>query len=150
MPVLVSRKAPASPHLPSSRVRQMAERMLLALGVQTAELSVLLTDDAFIHGLNRKHRQKNRATDVLSFPLMDPDDEQFATLEDGPLGDVVISIDTAVCQADRAGIALLEEVRRLLAHGILHLMAYGHETDAEEKQMNRMAARLVEASREGV
>lgn len=146
MPVLVTRKAPASPELSSRVVKQMAERMLAELKIESAELSLLLTDDAGIHQLNRQHRGKSSPTDVLSFPLMDPDDEQFGTLEQGAIGDVVISIDTAQRQADRAGHDLVEEVRRLLAHGILHLLGYDHETDTEEREMEAASQRLMRAS----
>ncbi len=124
----------------------MAERMLRELRIETAELSILLTDDFQIARLNQKHRQKSSPTDVLSFPLMDPDDEQFDTLDHGALGDVVISIDTAQRQADRAGLELEAEVCRLLAHGVLHLLGYDHQTDVEEQEMERATQRLIRAS----
>jgi probable rRNA maturation factor len=125
----------------------MAERMLRELCLETAELSLLLTDDLQMHRLNQKHRQKNGPTDVLSFPLMGEDEE--VTLERAAIGDVVISIDTAQRQADREGIELVDEVRRLLAHGLLHLLGYDHQTDAEEAEMDAVAQRLIEASRNG-
>jgi len=112
-----------------------------------AELSILLTDDASIRRLNREHRNVDAPTDVLAFPLMDPDDEQLTTLEGGALGDVVISLDTALMQAGSRGQLLMDEVRNLLAHGLLHLLGYDHQTDAEEAEMNRVATRLVDASR---
>lgn len=124
----------------------MAERMLRDLRVESSELSILLTDDEQIARLNYEHRRKSGPTDVLSFPLLDPDDEQFSTLEDSPLGDVVISIDTAQRQADRSGHDLELEVRRLLAHGVLHLMGYDHQTDLEEAEMNHAADRLIRVS----
>jgi probable rRNA maturation factor len=148
MPVLVSRKAPASPELASRDVRRIGERMLAELNIQGAELSILLTNDAFIHELNREHRGKDKPTDVLSFPLMDPDDERLTTLEGGPLGDVVVSLDTASRQAKQRRHPLLEEVRFLLGHGILHLLGYDHETDAEEKEMDALTRRLVKASKQ--
>jgi probable rRNA maturation factor len=63
------------------------------------------------------------------------------------LGDVVISLDTALIQANHRGVDLLDEVRALLAHGLLHLLGYDHQTDAEEDEMNGVAERLVKASR---
>ncbi len=147
MPVLVTRKAPASPHLPGSAVRRMAERMLRELKLESAELSVLLTDDVFIHHLNFEHRGKDAPTDVLSFPLMDPDDETLQRLDGGVLGDVVISIDTAQRQADHRGHHLLDEVCFLLAHGLLHLIGYDHQTDTEEAEMNTLTRRLVAVAR---
>jgi probable rRNA maturation factor len=150
MPVLVTRKAPASPELKAQLVKRMAQRMLEELSVEGVELSILLTNDTFIHELNLEHRKKDKPTDVLSFPLMDPDDEQLATLEGGPIGDVVISLDTAQRQAKQRRHPLLEEVRFLLGHGILHLLGYDHETDAEEQEMDALTRRLVLASKSAV
>jgi probable rRNA maturation factor len=133
--------------LPGRQLRRIAEKMMAVLRVDSCELSILLCDDETIHRLNFKHRGKNRATDVLSFPLMDPDDETLQTLEGGALGDIVISLDTAQRQAARAGHDLLDEVRVLLAHGMLHLLGYDHQTDDQETEMNELAKRLVEASR---
>jgi probable rRNA maturation factor len=147
MPALVTRNAPASPEVPSRQVKKIAERMLAELKIDAAELSILLTDDASIQRLNREHRAKDKPTDVLAFPLMDPDDEGLNTLDGGALGDVVISLDTALMQANHRGVDLLDEVRALLAHGLLHLLGYDHQTDAEETEMNAAAERLVKASR---
>lgn len=124
--------------------------MLCALGIAPAELSVLLTDDENIHRLNAKHRGKARPTDVLAFPLLEPERAPLATVGDGPLGDVVISLDTAQRQASGRGHDLLEEVRLLLAHGVLHLVGFDHQTDAQEREMDRVTTRLVEASRRRV
>jgi probable rRNA maturation factor len=146
MPALVTRDAPASPAISSRLVKKIAERMLTLLNVQSAELSVLLTDDATIQQLNAQYRHKDSPTDVLAFPLMDVDDEQLHTLEGGALGDVVISLDTALRQAQQHDQSLLEEVRTLLAHGLLHLLGYDHQTDAEEAEMNQQAQRLIDAS----
>lgn len=148
MPALLTRNAPASPEISSRLVKKIAERMLMHLRIETAELSILLTDDDTIRQLNREHRHKDAPTDVLSFPLMDPDDEQLDTLEGGPLGDVVISLDRALLQAEARGVDLVDEVRALLAHGLLHLLGYDHETDAEEAEMNSLADKLIAASRQ--
>lgn len=114
--------------------------MLEDLGLPEAELSVLLTDDRTIHTLNLRHREKDRPTDVLAFPLP----------EAGPgprlLGDVVISLDTAKRQADARKRELLPEVRFLLAHGLLHLIGYDHDTAAKKRRMDAMARRLVKAA----
>src|SRR5690606_35235171 len=72
VPTLVRRDAPDSPALDPRRVRRLGDRMLEALGLKGAELSVLLTDDARIRELNREHRHKDRPTDVLAFALDGP------------------------------------------------------------------------------
>jgi probable rRNA maturation factor len=117
--------------------------MLAELGLIEAELSVLLTNDAHIHELNRVHRDKDRPTDVLAFPL---DDAPVAAGEQRLLGDVVISLDTAARQAKGRKRDLLDEVRFLLAHGLLHLVGYDHGTPTEKHEMSRMTRRLVRAA----
>jgi probable rRNA maturation factor len=142
MPVDVRREAPGSPAFESRIVRRLGERMLAELELVDAELSVLLTNDATIHELNREHRSKDRPTDVLAFPQ---DDEAFAS-ESGEarlLGDVVISLDTAEVQAGRRGVRLVDEVAFLLAHGLLHLAGYDHQNDADEKRMDARTKELV-------
>ena len=143
MPVLIRREAPGSPALPNRKVKTLAERMMKHLQISGTELSILLTDDEMIHRLNFEHRGKDKPTDVLSFPLMDPDDEQLGTLEDSALGDVVISLDTAQRQASNRGADLESEVARLLAHGLLHLLGYDHQTDTEEAEMKAMEDKLL-------
>ncbi len=144
MPVVVFRNAPRSPSLDARAVKRRAESMLASIGESRAELSVMLTDDASIHELNRKHRRKSRPTDVLAFP-MDENGE-------GPsravrlLGDVVISLDTAARQARERRRALMDEVVHLLAHGLLHLVGYDHHTDADERRMNAAAEKLIAAA----
>lgn len=115
--------------------------MLEALGQPDAELSVLLTNDRDIQTLNHRHRDKDRPTDVLAFPMQEGSPKPGEIL-----GDVVISLETAERQAMGRKRPLVEEVRFLLAHGLLHLVGYDHATAAEKKLMDRMARRLVRAA----
>jgi probable rRNA maturation factor len=152
LPALIRRNARGAPALDTRRLRAIAERMLRALDLEEAELSVLLTDDPTIRDLNRAHRGKDKPTDVLAFPL---------DLEEGPprrrgrpdekpalLGDVVISLDTAARQARSRKRELLAEVRFLLAHGVLHLIGYDHGTPTEKQEMDRLTRRLVRVAAE--
>ena len=116
--------------------------MLEAMGVPDAELSILLCDDPTIHDLNRRHRRKNKPTDVLAFALQ----EGKPVPGSKALGDVVISLDTAQRQADERNRTLWDEVTFLLAHGLLHLLGFDHQTDAEERRMNARADMLVAAA----
>jgi probable rRNA maturation factor len=112
-----------------------------------AELSVLLTNDGFIRTLNRTHRGKDKATDVLSFSQTEGSEGLLPEeIANALLGDVVISLETAARQARRRRHTLLDEVTFLLAHGILHLLGYDHENDEDEAVMNEMTARLVQAA----
>lgn len=143
MPVLISRQAvPASP-VGSVGLKRRAERMLQALGLTDAELSIVVCDDATIHALNRTHRRRNKPTDVLAFALREGKPLPGA---EALLGDVVISLDTAARQAEERGHSLWAEVTMLLAHGLLHLIGYDHRTDAEERRMNARADILVAAA----
>lgn len=94
-----------------------------------AEVSVSFVDNAEIRKLNRAYRNKDKSTDVLSFPLgengvYDLNNETGAYL----LGDVVISMETAVKQAHIYGHSLEREVGFLTVHSMLHLLGYDHET----------------------
>jgi probable rRNA maturation factor len=119
---------------PGRRLRRRAAEYLEALGRGDAELSVVLTTDGRIRGLNRAWRGKDRATDVLSFPISEPPGAGSL------LGDVVISLDTAARRARADGRPVGEELDRYLAHGVLHLLGYDHERD--DGAMRRMEARL--------
>jgi rRNA maturation RNase YbeY len=111
-----------------------AERLLALLGREGSELSILLVDDAQMRRLNREWRGKDRPTDVLSFSQLEADAGPFGDEEEMPLGDVVISIDTARAQAQAGAWTLAEELNRLLLHGILHLLGYDHENGGEEER----------------
>jgi probable rRNA maturation factor len=139
---LVSRRAKRRPRLSTERIRTLSTRMLGALGLEGAELSVLLVDDAAMQVLNRKHRGKDRPTDVLAFPV----DEKPVRGAPRVLGDVVISLETALRQARSRKRALVPEVRFLLAHGLLHLVGYDHATRIQKRRMDAATRRLVRAT----
>lgn len=143
MPTFIRRLGRASPKLDTARLRRLANRMLGALGNDEGELSILLVDDQRMQALNLAHRKKDRPTDVLSFPLAEPGSPP-STL----LGDVVISLETALRQARSRKRALLPEVRFLLAHGLLHLVGYDHATKTQKRLMDRETKRLVRAASE--
>ena len=107
-----------------------AQSLLVESGKGGAEVSVLLTDDAGIHELNRRWRGIDKPTDVLSWPQEAMEGPEDAPDGDDPLlGDVAISLDTARRQAAARGWTDAEEAALLLVHGILHLL--GHEDDSE-------------------
>jgi probable rRNA maturation factor len=116
--------------------------MLEALGLPDAELSILLCDDATIRELNRQYRKKDRATDVLAFPMHDGSVPQTTP---GLLGDVVISLPTARRQAAERDRPIVHEVTFLLAHGLLHLLGHDHASKREERQMTARTEALMAA-----
>ncbi len=130
--------------------------MMKAARLPDCELSLTLTSDQSIRALNRDYRNKDRPTDVLSFSQLEergsapPDPRAVANIKGMALGDVVISIDTALAQADDYGVEPEERLRTLLIHGFLHLLGYDHErSPAEARKMfarERQLAALMNAS----
>jgi probable rRNA maturation factor len=103
------------------------------------QVTVLLSTDATIRDLNRRFRDKNEATDVLSFPAKPLQNTKQA---ERVAGDVAISVETALRQAAEQGHALATEIKVLILHGLLHLAGYDHETDAGK--MRRRECKLRE------
>jgi probable rRNA maturation factor len=103
----------------------------LAVGLR-GEVTVLLTTDDGIRALNRRFRKKNKATDVLSFPVDDP--------SYGQAGDLAVSVETAARQAAEQGHKLSIELRVLMLHGLLHLS--GHDHEADQGQMAALEQKL--------
>lgn len=99
------------------------------------EVSVLITSDAQIQELNGEYRGKNEPTDVLSFPMDDDPD-----IEGAPrfLGDIVISLERAIEQAEDYGHSVEREVAFLAVHGTLHLLGYDHDSEAGEAEMRAL------------
>jgi probable rRNA maturation factor len=120
-------------------VRRRGERILKAASADGVELSILLCDDVFIRDLNRTYREMDKPTDVLSFSM-----KEGEKLGSSPelLGDVIISVETAVRQAKQAGCTPIEEVTSLLIHGVLHLLGYEHHKSKDEKRMLGEAQRI--------
>jgi probable rRNA maturation factor len=121
----------------------VAQQTLAAVGRADSWLTVAFVRDRAIRDLNRRYRSKDKATDVLSFPGADK--HEPAIEYDSPglssyLGDIVISTDRAVSQAEEAGHSFEREVDELVLHGALHLCGYDHEADRGE--MNRLELRL--------
>ena len=126
--------------------RTILERMLRHEGQdERTEVSLTFVDDAAIQELNREHRGKDRPTDVLSFPQWDPGDDLPPDPLPIPLGDIVISVETAERQATEYGHGVEREIGFLMAHGLLHLLGLDHETPEEEAVMRDRQRSLLEA-----
>ncbi|HLE08566.1 MAG TPA: rRNA maturation RNase YbeY [Thermodesulfobacteriota bacterium] len=120
------------------KVRHAAEAILNELGPVKKELSIFLTGDSTIKGLNKKYRHIDRPTDVLSFPMDDP----------RLLGDVVISVEMAKKQAKGLKVGFYQELTRLLVHGTLHLLGYDHAKGGKEaRRMREKEEEIIEGAR---
>ena len=105
------------------------------------ELSILFVDDQRIQQLNREYRHKDSPTNVLAFPMREGD---FAQVSPQLLGDVVISIDRAAAEAEKAGIRMGDHMTWLLIHGILHLFGFDHEqSDQAAAEMEARTKQLM-------
>ncbi len=122
-----------------SRLKSTAEKLLQAEGCSdSTEVSVVLVDDPGITELNREYKGKDNPTDVLSFyqyddPAVHPD----------VLGDVVISVDTAIAQAEERAKPVDDELDLLLCHGILHLLGFTDDTTENANIMQERAAAVI-------
>ncbi len=119
---------------------ELAVRILEILGRQSVELCVVLTDNADIQALNREYLDRDKPTNVISFPQQEGEGPQGSHL-----GDVVISVEKAAEEALEAGIETMDRIRALLVHGICHLCGYNHEGVSEEMihEMEAVEERLL-------
>ena len=121
-----------------------------------AQVSLLITDNEEIHKINLEHRQIDRPTDVLSFPMVTyetPGD--FSFLEEAGvdcfepdsgelmLGDIVISADKVLEQSEEYGHSVKREYAFLITHSMLHLMGYDPMTEEEAKEMERLQEEIL-------
>lgn len=114
-------------------LRELGEKLL-----KGAEVSLLFCDDARMRELNRQFRGKDKATNVLSFPGVDPlDSARF-------LGDIALAHETIAREAEEQGKSFEHHVRHMIVHGFLHLLGYDHEAEAEALEMEAMEIRILE------
>lgn len=104
-----------------------------SLALRDSEVSIVLTDDAEIHALNRDYRGMDKPTNVLSFELGD----------DILLGDIFISLDTVRREAKMANISVDEHTAHMVVHGVLHLLGYDHLDDKQAKKMESKEIRIL-------
>lgn len=120
-------------------IRRCCQAVLTTEGFEhNAEVSVSFISNKEIRNLNKVYRNKDKETDVLSFPLMtDGKPEEIDENDFVMLGDVVISLETAVKQAAMYGHSFEREVGFLTVHSMLHLLGYDHEKSPLEERIMR-------------
>jgi len=107
--------------------------------IEGSELSVVFTDDAHIRELNDAWRQKDKATNVLSFPGSPPGRGRFGPL----LGDIVVASETVASEAEAEGISFDDHLTHLLVHGLLHLFGHDHIEDVEAERMEALETAIL-------
>ncbi len=96
--------------------------------------SLLFTNDAEVHALNNEWREKDKPTNVLSFPMLERA-ELLALSPDGPpelLGDIVLALETCAREAEEKGVSLADHTAHLIIHGLLHLAGHDHEIGPDD------------------
>ncbi|MCF7859843.1 MAG: rRNA maturation RNase YbeY [Candidatus Cloacimonetes bacterium] len=108
-------------------------------------LNIVFTDNAYIHELNKRFLDRDRPTDVLSFNLH----TEYLPSELQILGDVYISVEKALEQAEDLKVQLQDELERLVAHGILHLIGYEHNDPEQQEKMEALTEKYLAFSQRG-
>jgi len=133
-------------------LRRLVKQSIAAHGIGTeVELSLLITDDATVHELNKKYRGKDKTTDVLSFALeADKRGDASAGFVMPPgemvhLGEVIVSYPKAVEQAAERKHPVEDELALLVVHGVLHLLGYDHDKPGREREMRSLEQRVLPA-----
>ncbi len=130
-----------------NKMKQAALETLIFEGFEEvdAQVDLSLTDNAGIRVINKDHRDKDQETDVLSFPqyecLKDLEELEEENLY---LGDIVISVEKAVEQAEQYGHSVEREMCFLVVHSMLHLLGYDHMTPEEELEMKALQTTILE------
>jgi len=119
---------------------ERAARSALQQQEAQGDVTIVLTDDAKLHELNREYLGVDAPTDVLSFPATEIDPETGASY----LGDVLISIPRAEAQAKAAGHPLEAEVQLLVVHGVLHLLGHDHAEAQEKLKMWKAQTKILD------
>ncbi len=109
---------------------------------QSVEISVLLTNDAHMRELNRRYRDRDASTNVLSFPA---DVTRNCAGEPRLLGDIVLAHETVVAEAASQGKSVADHATHLLIHGTLHLLGHDHHTDADAEVMEGLEVSALSA-----
>lgn len=123
-------------------IKKAISATLLQEGFESpAEVSVSFVDNEEIHRLNLEYRGKDKPTDVLSFPMWEGDEEGIGDIDPNGeavlLGDIILSVEKAMAQAQEYGHSIERELAFLSVHSTLHLIGYDHETsEDDEKYMN--------------
>ena len=118
------------------RIKSSAERACEMAGVSGTSMSVILTDDDRITAINKRYRNRNRPTDVISFVYSEAPLPSVHGIPE-TLGYIYISLERAERQAERYDAGPAEELLRLLVHGILHLAGYDHERSKLDETIMR-------------
>ncbi|RIV89272.1 rRNA maturation RNase YbeY [Aurantiacibacter zhengii] len=121
----------------ADRVAEAAQQVAPELANPRLVTSLLFTSDAHVHELNREWRQRDKPTNVLSFPMLERGDLVHLDPDEGPpemLGDIALAHETCAREAEAKGVALEHHAAHLILHGLLHLAGHDHEISDEDAE----------------
>ena len=127
-------------------IQNWLEQVIAQVGndmARSIEISVKIVDEAEGRALNRQFRQKDSATNVLSFPLLDAELPELPAEMPLAMGDIVICAPVVAREASEQGKNSLDHWAHMLVHGALHLFGYDHETEVEAQEMEMLEARIL-------
>ena len=117
---------------------------------QNVSISISAVDKEKIHEINKKYRNVDNPTDVLSFPIFSREEiDNFSNLEESKkvkeldLGDIIICIDVLQEHAQEYGTGILREMLYMITHGVCHLLGYDHIKDDEKKEMRTLEEKIL-------
>ena len=143
-----------SNYIPANDLLKMLENVMLkSLELEgftkEVEISLTFTTDELIKEINSKHRNMDKATDVLSFPMYEKQElsDINTSISNFPvaLGDIVVSVERAFSQAEEYGHSFEREMAFLVCHSMFHLLGYDHMTKQEESLMMEKQNKVLEA-----
>ena len=123
-------------------LKEYVSYVVKTLKLEKCEFDIVFVNNKRIHEINKEYRKVDRETDVISFAL--EDNEENINNDYRLLGDIYISIDKAISQADEYGHSVLREICFLATHGILHLLGYDHMEPDDEKEMFSLQNKLLD------
>ena len=123
----------------SRRCKISAKKVLREISEDSHEISIVFCNNHFIENLNKDYRGKDEPTDVLSFAQYDGD----SINGHGLAGDIVISLDAAAENAREFHVDEEEEIKRLIVHGIMHLLGWDHSDNSPEQEMLKLQEKIL-------
>ena len=113
-------------------------------GIEAAEISIVLGNDAFIQIFNKSYRGKDAPTNVLSFPMSEPEDLKTKEATFYALGDIIMAYETITRESEEQGKSLKDHITHMLVHGCLHLLHYDHLEEEDAENMERLEIKILE------
>ena len=121
------------------RIKHSSDKILRILENEDSEISLTFVDDAGITEINRQYLGRDYPTNVIAFSM---NEGEFGDVNPNILGDIIISTETALRDAEAGGLSFEDELDYLIIHGVLHLLGYDHELPGEAEEMRKKEKKI--------